>query len=96
MTRVEFTEKIVNLLQWMIDAGEHPIIDFVKRSDEEQKRLFDKGLSKCDGIKNRSLHQSGRAMDIYFLQEGEMIDPKHGWETWHEHWEEVGGKPMIS
>lgn len=30
MNRVEFTEKIVDLLRWMDDAGEHPIIDFVK------------------------------------------------------------------
>ncbi len=95
MNRVEFAEKIVELLDWMQEVGEHPIIDFVKRSDEEQKRLFDKGLSKCDGIKIRSRHQDGCAMDIYFIEDGKMTDPKHGWESWHEHWEEKGGKPII-
>jgi hypothetical protein len=96
MTRVEFTEKLVDLLSWMIDVGEHPIIDFVKRSDEEQKRLFDKGLSKCDGVNIKSQHQFGKAADLYFIENSQMVDPKNGWECWHNHWVEMGGKPMIS
>ena len=80
----------------MIEDGEHPIIDYVLRSTEEQKRLFDKKLSKCDGITNRSAHQSGKAMDIYFIENGKMVDPNCGWEHWHKRWEEMGGQPMIS
>ena len=96
MNRIDFTVNITFLLHEMITLGEHPIIDYVLRSAEEQKRLFDKGLSKCDGTKNPSYHQSGKAMDIYFIEDGKMVDPKLGWEHWHEVWEHHGGEPMIS
>lgn len=96
MTRVEFTKAIINLIAGMFLEEEFPIIDYVKRSDEEQMRMFIKGLSKCDGIRNISQHQRGKAMDIYFIENGEMIDPKKGWEYWHRRWEEKGGQPMIS
>ena len=105
MNRVEFTINIVGLLKSMIDMGEHPIIDYVKRSDEEQIRLFDRKLSKCDGVKLISGHQRGRAADIYFVDlEDEDKDgivqelkeaPKQGWEYWHKLWEQWGGKKMI-
>ena len=56
MNRVEFTRNLVNLLAAMMLEGEHPIIDYVKRSDEEQKRLFMKGKSKCDGYALSLIH----------------------------------------
>ena len=96
MNRVRFTDRITRLIRDMIEQGESPIIDYVKRSDEEQMRLFLKKLSKCDGIKNPSAHQSGRAMDIYFIRDGELKDPEKGWEYWHKVWESLGGQPMIS
>ena len=95
MNRIEFTQNIVALLHQMILMGEHPIIDFVKRSTEEQKRLFEAGLSKCDGEKVISQHQLGRAMDIYFIENGKMVDPKGGWEHWHQVWESWGGAKML-
>ena len=96
MTRLEFSKKIVALLHDMTLLGEHYIIDFVKRSDEEQNRLFKEGKSKCDGIKNRSKHQSGCAMDIYFIEDGKIAPPKMGFDHWHKRWEGWGGKPQIS
>ena len=96
MTRVEFTKTIVELLEGMKNVGEHPIIDFVKRSAEEQNRLFKEGKSKCDGYKVLSKHQSGKAMDIYFIgKDGKLADPQYGWEYWHEWWDKMGGSPMI-
>jgi hypothetical protein len=95
MDRVEFTRNLVNLIAAMMLEGEHPIIDYVKRSAEEQKRLFDKGLSKCDGVHSISAHQIGRAADIYFIEDGKMVDPKKGWDHWHQYWQEKGGKPEI-
>jgi hypothetical protein len=104
VNRVDFTINIVGVLYEMILLGEHPIIDYVLRSTEEQKRLFDKGLSKCDGTTNYSAHQSAKAMDIYFpdlddidkdLDKNELLPPRLGWEHWHEVWEHHGGKPMI-
>ena len=97
MNRVNFTDKITTLLRLMINAGERPIIDFVKRTDEEQKRLFDKGSSKCDGKIKISPHQRGKAMDIYFvdIETNELIPPFKGFEYWHDIWCELGGNEMI-
>jgi hypothetical protein len=96
MTRVEFTQKITDLLQEMILAGESPIIDYAKRSPQEQSRLFKIGLSKCDGFKKVSGHQKGTAMDIYFIENGELVDePKQGWGFWHNRWDELGGQSEL-
>lgn len=95
MTRIEFTVNIVALLHQMILLGEHPIIDYVKRSDEEQMHLYQEKKSKCDGIKTISKHQVGRAMDIYFIEQGNIVDPHIGFEHWHNLWEKWGGQPKI-
>jgi len=104
MNRVEFTRKVDNLIAAMILEGEYPIIDYVKRSPEEQKRLFDAGLSKCDGVKIISAHQVGKAADILFPDvddrdfDGdtkELLPPKKGWDWWHHDWERRGGKPEL-
>ncbi len=88
----------------MISQDESPIADFLKRSLEEQNRLFREGLSKCDGISKISQHQVGKALDIYFQdikdidKDGdtiELITPLKGWDFWHARWEEMGGKPVI-
>jgi len=95
MTRVEFTRRINNLIAAMILEGEHPVIDYVKRSPEEQKRLFDAGLSKCDGVKVISKHQIGRAVDIYFIENDQIVEPRKGFEFWHMDWQNRGGAPII-
>lgn len=98
MTRFEFTDNICTLIIMMIAEGEKPLIDYVKRSAEEQRRLFDQKLSKCDGEIIRSAHQDGKAMDIYFLNDkGDAItEPKKGFAYWHKKWEEdFGGKKVI-
>jgi len=95
MNRVEFTRNLVNLLAAMMLEGEHPIIDYVKRSDEEQKRLFMEGKSKCDGYAVRSQHQVGKAADIYFVEENKLVDPNKGFSYWHKYWQDKGGKPII-
>ena len=35
------------------------------RTEEMQYALYVKGLSKCDGTRNKSYHQTGKAFDIY-------------------------------
>lgn len=40
------------------------------RTAERQKELFDQKVSKCDGYKNKSQHQSGDAFDIYAYTNG--------------------------
>ena len=40
------------------------------RTAEDQHILFERGVSKCDGYKNKSYHQSGNAFDIYAYVDG--------------------------
>lgn len=100
MNRSEFTHKISSLILDMISLGERPLIDEVKRSKEEQKRMYDKKLSKLTGEPGSiSQHQLGRACDIYFLSEDgtKLVDPIYGHEHWHKVWElKYGGNVMIS
>ena len=95
MTRVEWTKAITQLLAAMFLEDEHPLIDYVKRSDDEQMRLFVLKKTQKDGIRIRSGHQDGKAMDIYFIEEGKLADPKKGWGYWHDYWIGKGGQPMI-
>jgi hypothetical protein len=97
MNRAQFTTILCDLLQDMRAEGLRPFIDFVKRSDQEQKRLFLQNLSKCDGIIKVSQHQRGKAADIYLLDDQDKLLP---WtmdlaSAWHRHWEDMGGEPMI-
>lgn len=97
MNRVIFTKKLCQLLQKMIAEGERPILDYIKRSAEEQNRLFKAGKSKCDGYKIRSAHQIGRAVDIYFCDQNLVLNwDKKRFERWHKEWEKLGGQKMIS
>ena len=49
------------------------------RTAAQQKELFDQGVSKADGVKHKSNHQSGNAVDVF------AIDPETGKASWdHE------------
>ena len=99
MKRTHFTRALAELIMYICNEGDLPILDYVKRSDEEQKRLFDLGLSKCDGVNKISQHQKGRAADIYLLDEnGALLD----WNKvidkrtkYRDFWENSGGAKMI-
>jgi hypothetical protein len=107
MNRIEFTQKITMLLFEMIQEGEHPIIDYALRSQIEQHRLWQIGRDKdgnkigqtvtnCDGYKIISGHQSGKAIDIYFIEDGKLAPPKKGFAYWHGEWTKMGGNQDIS
>ena len=49
-----------------------------KRTAEEQNLLFLSSLSSCDGHKNLSNHQLGKALDFYAY-----VDGKASWEPEH-------------
>ncbi|MCS7231757.1 MAG: hypothetical protein RMJ67_06435 [Elusimicrobiota bacterium] len=98
MNRVIFTKMVAELLNYMIKNNDFPVIDYCIRSAEEQKRLFDKGLSKCDGYKIKSKHQLGLAIDIYLADNKGNI--QFNWNKdkaifYHKYWEQLGGKKMI-
>lgn len=48
------------------------------RTSEEQYQLYLDTLSKCDGTKKKSYHQSGNAFDVYAYHEG-----KGSWDKVH-------------
>ena len=48
------------------------------RTEEEQNQLFIDKKSKCDGVKNKSYHQSGNALDFYAYVNG-----KASWSVNH-------------
>ena len=95
--RGEFTEKVIRFLQKMIDSGEEPIIDYVKRGLAEQQEMYKTGKSKADGINKVSKHQSALAIDIYFIGENNELDFSYTkYEKWHNIWQnEFGGRPII-
>lgn len=47
------------------------------RTEETQKSLYAAGKSKADGVRNRSHHQSGRALDFFAFVNGHA--------SWDEH-----------
>lgn len=104
MNRRTFTKNIAKLLIEMVEAGDMPVIDYCLRSKEEQRRLFDKGISGCDGTIKKSAHQSGKAMDIYLVKKRKngSIYVDYAWNDeekklkWHRRWEELGGRKMIT
>jgi hypothetical protein len=102
MSRQSFTLAVNKLLTQMIADGHFPVIDYVLRSSSEQKRLFDAGLSKCDGITRPSHHQRGEAMDIYFVIDGKICFDYDSSplatelsRKYHALWIDMGGNPMI-
>jgi peptidoglycan L-alanyl-D-glutamate endopeptidase CwlK len=59
-----------------IDFG-HPRLGGL-RTVEEQRSLYDTGVTKCNGIENKSKHQSGKALDFYAF-----VDGKASWDVDH-------------
>ena len=48
------------------------------RTQADQAKLFADGVSKADGVNNKSYHQSGKAMDVYAY-----VDGKASWDKLH-------------
>lgn len=100
MKRHNFSPMVMLLLQWIINKGWYAIIGHAERSKEEQKRMFEAGLSKCDGETIISAHQyrdaGGRyAIDI-MIHDGDFnIDKKALYEEAHDYWDSIGGSARI-
>ena len=48
------------------------------RTAEDQAKLFEDGVSKADGVNNKSYHQTGKALDVYAY-----VDGKASWDKLH-------------
>lgn len=97
--RTSFTSALSLLLLHMDANKDRPVLDFVKRSKEEQKRLYEEGKTECDGERQVSRHQVGLAADVYLLTpEGGLVDWKEvpgKVQEYHTYWEVLGGKPVV-
>ena len=97
--RTVFTKMLVDLLSFMLANDDYPILDYLKRSMEEQRRLYELGLSKCDGKIKTSKHQPGLAIDIYLARpDGTLKDwnAEGKGKFYHDYWETLGGAPGLS
>ena len=96
--RKDFSRKIVLFLMEIIKAKQDFIIDYVKRSNEEQQRLYLAGKSKCDGKIKISKHQIGKAMDIYFIDDKNKLTwSGKTYKHWHKVWQKkYSGTKMIT
>lgn len=61
--------KVVDLLNRCKAAGLKVVLAESDRSYAKQAEVFKKGYSRCDGIKNLSMHQARLAVDIVALDE---------------------------
>ena len=104
MKRKEFTVNLAKLINkangLLAPRGYWVVADYRKRSDEEQKRLFDAGKSECDGINKISRHQRGTAVDLYVIGAEGMVDPMkeipNVWSMIRQYWmDQCGGDRMI-
>jgi len=95
MKRTDFTRKLGHLLVYADEQGLDVLIGWVLRDRETQQRMFDKKLSKCDGISKVSAHQTGKAADIYIIENGKISEDKEKYKVLHAFWTVIGGKPML-
>ncbi len=90
---IDFASRLLHESPWDLTIGYLGGV----RTAEEQRGLFDKGYSKCDGTHKKSYHQSGNAIDIiiYGKTVDEMYDIEKldhlgelGKEIWRDMWRE--------
>ena len=93
LKRSEFERKFALLVTKAALQNIHFVTTSFLRTPEQQKSLFDQGLSLCDGSFKKSMHQRGRARDIVIIDtEGNLI-----WEHTADYdflgntWEAMGG-----
>lgn len=102
MKKWQFTENVAKLILWCREQGYYVFMDYGLRSAEEQKRLFDKGLSRCNGASTISAHQYGKhphghfAVDLPMCGNDWDINSPEPYERAHDFWSTLGGAPMIS
>lgn len=78
----EVWTKVLAILRRMDELGHPMIVTDGFRTEEQQKALYAKGrtapgriVTDADGVKNKSNHQSGKAVDCCFL-----VDNKPSWD----------------
>jgi hypothetical protein len=93
--RTDFTAAIAKLITLGNDHGLDLVLDWALRDDETQRRMYDRGLSKCDGTTKKSKHQAGCAVDLYIISNGKISEEPDHYKWLHERWVAMGGAPEI-
>jgi len=96
MTNVEKRIVFIKLLGSLFCFARLNGIDFIitafYRSPEEQKKLYDKGLTACDGTLKKSNHQRWLAIDIAIIKDGAPnFNRIEAYETLGNYWKSIGG-----
>lgn len=90
--RIDFFYKISKLIveAYLQDIKVFPFSFF--RTPEEQKKLYNQGLSKCDGIVKKSKHQLWKAIDLMIFKDGKGINIRTPeYERLGEIWKSLNG-----
>jgi D-alanyl-D-alanine dipeptidase len=96
-SRQDFAKALQKLLAFAHDdCGFELVMDWLLRDAETQKRFYQQGKSKCDGYNRRSAHQTGKAIDIYIVDDGQISGRMADYQKLHDYWMDLGGEPMIS
>lgn len=91
--RIKFIQKFAELVQYAKTFQIKFIVTSFHRTNEEQAWLYRNGKSQCDGINNKSKHQSWLAEDICIVDDnGKLIWNRVGaYELLGKHWKIIGG-----
>jgi peptidoglycan L-alanyl-D-glutamate endopeptidase CwlK len=91
-TRTNFLYMLARLVCEAQEQGIRVICTSFFRSVAEQRDLFERGKSRCDGTKKVSKHQLGTAADLALVKNERLI-----WDDVPEYgilgdiWEDLGG-----
>ena len=84
----QFTYNVSKLIKFAYRDGLELTFGEVWRSNDEQKRLVEVGLSKVD----HSNHQDRLAVDFNLFIDGKYITDKEKYRPLGEYWETLGGR----
>ena len=89
--RIKFIQDFGHLILFAQDSYIEFIITHVYRTAEEQKKLYNLGLTDCDGYNTRSKHQDWLAIDICIIKDNECVwDRTPEYEALGDEWKEMG------
>jgi hypothetical protein len=83
-----FRPQAEELVRRLTEAGVPCMVYETIRSAEDQAAAFARGASRCDGVKRRSKHQDGLALDIVALNSAGI--PTWDYRRYSERYKRIG------
>lgn len=87
-----FARLLGKLLRYAYQQGFEVLVYQLYRDQATQEALYRQGKSKADGVRKRSKHQDGRAVDLAIVKDGQI-----DWTRCPEYdklgvyWQTIGG-----